>query len=98
MKYYKLILFILIVFLKTGNVLSNSNIFDVNNIEIEKKGKNNNDELANQAIKKGFKELLDKILLREDSKKLEELKFFEIKELIIYFYFNCFFKNWKRFI
>tara|TARA_B100001093_G_C26692181_1_gene955322 strand:- start:106 stop:1149 length:1044 start_codon:yes stop_codon:yes gene_type:complete len=85
MKTYKLIFFILIVFLKTGNVLSNSNIFDVNNIEIEKKGKNNNDELANQAIKKGFKELLDKILLREDSKKLEELKFFEIKELVIYY-------------
>ena len=38
MKFYKLILIILVVFLKTGNVLSNHNIFDVNNIEIEKKG------------------------------------------------------------
>ena len=85
MKSYKLILFILIVFLETGNVLSNTNIFDVNNIEIEKKVKSNNDELANQAIKKGFKELLDKILLKEDSKKLEELKFFEIKELVTYY-------------
>ena len=75
MKSYKLILLILIVFLKTGNVLSNTNIFNVNNIEIEKKSKSNNDELANEAIKKGFKELLDKILLKEDSKKLEELKF-----------------------
>ena len=54
MKYYKLILFILIVFLKTGNVLSDTNIFNVNNIEIEKKSKSNNDELANEAIKKGF--------------------------------------------
>ena len=71
--------------METGNVLSNTNIFDVNNIEIEKKVKSNNDELANQAIKKGFKELLDKILLKEDSKKLEELKFFEIKELVTYY-------------
>ena len=79
MKSYKLILLILIVFLKTGNVLSNTNIFNVNNVEIEKKNTSNNDELANEAIKKGFKELLNKILLKEDSKKLEELKFFEIK-------------------
>ena len=85
MKSYKLILLILIVFLKTGNVLSNTNIFNVNNIEIEKKSKSNNDELANEAIKKGFKELLDKILLKEDIKKLEELKFIEIKELVTYY-------------
>ena len=65
MKSYKLILLILIIFLKTGNVLSNTNIFNVNNIEIEKKSKSNNDELANEAIKKGFKELLDKILLKK---------------------------------
>ena len=37
MKSYKLILIILVVFFKTGNVLSNTNIFDVNNIEVEKK-------------------------------------------------------------
>ena len=43
MKSYKLLIFILIVFLKTGNVLSNTNIFDVNNIEIEKKGKTTNE-------------------------------------------------------
>tara|TARA_B100001059_G_scaffold31080_1_gene25180 strand:+ start:52 stop:1095 length:1044 start_codon:yes stop_codon:yes gene_type:complete len=85
MKSYKLIFIILIVFWETGNVLSNTNIFDVNNIEIEKKGKSNNNELANQAIEKGFKELLDKILLNEDSKKLKELKFFEIKELVTYY-------------
>ena len=85
MKSYKLILLILIVFLKTGNVLSNTNIFNVNNVEIEKKNTSNNDELANEAIKKGFKELLNKILLKEDSKKLEELKFFEIKELVTYY-------------
>ena len=69
---------ILIILFKTGNVLSDNNIFNVNNIEVEKKGKVNNELLANQAIKKGFIELLNKILLQEDSKKLEDLKFLEI--------------------
>ena len=85
MKSYKLILFILIIFLKTGNVLSNNSIFNVNNIKIEKKGKSSNEELANKAIKIGFKKLLDKILVKKDSKKLEKLKFFEIKELVAYY-------------
>ena len=53
---------ILIILFKTGNVLSDTNIFDVNNIEIEKKGKISNEVLANKAIKKGFKELITKIL------------------------------------
>ncbi|MDA8822384.1 DUF2066 domain-containing protein, partial [Candidatus Pelagibacter bacterium] len=85
MKFYKLILIILVVFLKTGNVLSNTNIFDVNNIEIKKKVKSTNEDLANQAIKKGFKELKDKILLKEDTIKLQDLKFSEIKQLVTYY-------------
>ena len=71
--------------MKTGNVLSNSNIFDVNNIEIEKKGKTTNEASAKEAIKKGFKELLDKILLKDDIKKLDELKSSEIRELVTYY-------------
>jgi hypothetical protein len=85
MNYYKLILIILVVFFKTGNVLSVSNIFDVNNIEVEKKGKISNEVLANRAIKKGFKELINKILLDNGIKKLNELKFSEIKELVSYY-------------
>ena len=85
MKFNKFILIILIVFLKTGNVLSDNNIFNVNNIEIEKRGKTTNDELANRAIKKGFSQLIDKILLDEDRKKLSELKFSQIKELMMYY-------------
>ena len=85
MKFNKFIIFILIVFLKTGNVLSDNNIFNVNNIEIEKKGKTTNDELANRAIKKGFSQLIRKILLDEDHKKLSELKFSQIKELMMYY-------------
>jgi hypothetical protein len=85
MKSHKLIILILIVFLKTGNVLSDNNTFNVNNIEVEKDGKITNTQLANQAINEGFKNLLEKILLEEDSKKLSELKFSEIKELVTYY-------------
>jgi hypothetical protein len=85
MKFYKLIFIILIVFLKTGNVLSNSNIFNVNNIEIEKKNKASNEELANQAIKEGFRELINKILLEDDVRKLKKLKSNEVRELVDYY-------------
>jgi len=85
MNSYKLILITLIVFLKTGNVLSNTSIFHVNNIEVEKKDKISNEELANRAIKKGFNELINKILLEVDKKKLNQLKLSEIKELVTYY-------------
>ena len=85
MKFKKLLIIILIVFLKTGNVLSNNAIFDVNNIEIEKKPKTSNKVLANQAIKKGFIKLTNKILIEKDIKKLQSLKLSEIKELVKYY-------------
>ena len=85
MKSYKLYFFILIVFLKTGNVLSNPNIFHVNNITVEQKSGDSNDVLANQAIQKGFKELINKILLKEDLIKLGEMQYSEIKELVSYY-------------
>ena len=85
MKFFKFILIILVLFFKTGNVLSNTNIFDVNNIEVERKGKSSNEILANKAITKGFKKLINRILLEEDIKKIQELKFSEIKELVSYY-------------
>ena len=85
MSCYKIIIFILVIFLKTGNVLSLENIFNVNNIEITKKSNNSNEDLANKAIKKGFRELLEKILLKEDIKNLSGLEFSKIKELVSYY-------------
>ena len=85
MSYYKFSLVILIIFLKTGNVLSLENIFNVNNIEITKKSNNSNDDLANKAIKKGFEELLEKILLDRDIKKISGLEYSKIKELVSYY-------------
>ena len=64
MKFYKQIVIItLVVFLKTETLLSDNYLFNVNNIEVKKKDKITNIQLADKAIKKGFSSLLSKILL-----------------------------------
>jgi hypothetical protein len=85
MKLYKQIIFILIVFLKTETLLSENNIFNVNNIMLEKKDKISNNVLANQAIKKGFNQLITKILLEEDQNKLIGTDFSKIKQLVTFY-------------
>lgn len=85
MKIYKSLLIILVIFLKTGNVLSSENIFSVNNIQIDRNKELSNEQIANQAIKNGFKELTSKILLDEDIKKISGLNLSEIKDLILYY-------------
>ena len=85
MKFKKLFIFILVILFKTGNVLSNENIFNVNNIEIIKKKNMNNQELAQLAIKYGFEELKKKILLDEDQKKLSKLNNSQIIDLMSYY-------------
>ena len=84
MKFYKIIL-ILIVFFKTGNVLSDENIFNVNNVEIIKKNVSSNEDLANQAIIKGFNELIEKILLNDDKNKISNLSLNQVKNLVSYY-------------
>ncbi len=76
---------ILIIFFKTGNVLSSENIFSVNNIQILKKNKISNEELANKAIIIGFKKLAKKILLDKDIEKVSRLEFNQIKPLVSYY-------------
>ena len=85
MKFLKKILLILVIFLDSGNIFSEENLFNVNNIEIVKKSNISNDELANKAIKLGFKELMDKILLKEDYIKISQMNFLEIKELVSFY-------------
>ena len=85
MKLYKQIIFILIVFFKTETLLSENNLFNVNNIELEKKDKITNNTLADRAIKKGFNQLIAKILLKEDINKLSGMNFSSIKQLVTYY-------------
>ena len=79
MKFYKLYIIILVVFFKTETLFSENNLFNVNNIEIEKKNITSNKVLADKAIKKGFDRLIKKILLSKDRDKLRNLDFLLIK-------------------
>ena len=85
MKLLKQILIILIVFFKTGNLLSENNLFNVNNILINKKDNLSNNQLANKAIKKAFDQLSKRILLKKDIQKISELNYLNIKELVTYY-------------
>ena len=73
------------VLFKTGNVLSDNNIFNVNNIEINKEISANKEKLVNQAFKKGFKELINRLLLEEDYKKISTTNLNQIKRLVSYY-------------
>ena len=81
----KQILVILIVFFKTGNVLSENSLFNVNNILLNKKDNLSNNELANRAIKKAFEQLSKRILLKKDMQKISELNYLNIRELVNYY-------------
>ncbi len=85
MKLYKQLVFILVVFFKTGTLFSQNNLFNVNNIELKKKDKITNSRLADQAVKKGFDQLTNRILLKRDIEKLSDLKFSLIKQLVAYY-------------
>ena len=87
MKFHKL-LFILIVFFKTETLFSKNDLFSVNNIQIEKNDKITNKALSELAIKKGFNELISKILLNQDIHKLSDLNFSTINQLVKYYQFK----------
>ncbi len=85
MKFYKFFFIILTFFLKTETIISDENIFYVNNVKLVKEANISNEELTNRAITKGFKRLGEKILLSEDIKKLTILKQSQIKDLVYYY-------------
>ena len=76
---------IIIILFKTGNVLSDSNIFNVNNVEIAKETSKNKEKLVNKAFQKAFDELINRLLLEEDYKKLSGINLEQIKKLISYY-------------
>ena len=85
MKSFKYLFIILVIFFKTGNVLSAENLFTVNNIEVQNKKNADFENLADQAIKKAFLELIDRILLEKDKNKLKSLKTSQMKDLVSYY-------------
>ena len=85
MKLFKQIILILIIFFKTETLLSENNLFNVNNIKLEKKDKIANSTLADKAIKTGFSQLIAKILLEEEKKKLSNIDISSIKQLVTFY-------------
>ena len=85
MKLLKQVIIILIVFFKTGNLLSENNLFNVNNILINKKDNLSNNQLADKAIKKAFDQLSKRILLKKEIQKISELNYLNIRELVTYY-------------
>ena len=85
MKIFKFIFIILIILLKTGNVLSNNNIFNVNNVEINKEIYKNKEKLVNKAFLSAFDKLLKRVLLKDDYKRFSNTSLNKIKELILYY-------------
>ena len=85
MKFFKLMIFILVIFSKTGNVLSENRLFDVNNIKIVNTPSKNINNLTSQAMKKGFLVLIERILLKEDKKRLDDLNLSDIEDLVAYY-------------
>ena len=77
-----LIFIIIVFFLKTGNVFSDNNIFYVDNIIIKNDKNLSRNELLNKAFTKGFKKLINKILLEKDIKSIEQTNLPNIKRLI----------------
>ena len=85
MKSFKFLVFILVIFFKTGNVLSERSLFNVNNVEISANITANNQLFVNEAIKKGFNEMVNKVLLEKDINKLRNLNSDKIKDLVSYY-------------
>ena len=76
-------IFLIIVFLlKTGNVFSNNNIFNVDNIIVTNDNNLNREQLLNKAFKNGFIKLVNKILLKKDTRVILNSSLSEIKDLV----------------
>ena len=76
---------ILIILFKTETVLSDNNIFNVNNIEISKETSKNKEKLISDAFKKAFEELINRLLLEDDYKRISKTNLEQIRKLISYY-------------
>ena len=85
MKNILFIFCILIIFFKTGNVLSKNDIFNVDNIEINIENSTNKEKLVDKAFSKGFAKLLNRLLLDNDYKKLLSTNLTTVKKLISHY-------------
>ena len=79
MKFFSFVIIIIVFLIKTGNVLSNEGIFNVNNIEIDALKFKNNKNYIDDAFKKGFGKLTNRILLEKDYIKTKQESYFTVE-------------------
>ena len=85
MKNLIFIISILIILFKTGNVLSENNIFNVNNIEIKNETPKNREIRVNKAFQRAFDQLINRILLKKDYQKFKNVSFDQVRKLVSYY-------------
>ena len=85
MNKFVLFIFIIVLFSKTGNVFSNTNTFNVDNIIVPKNLYKTKQQLLNSAFKIGFDKLIKDILLDKDYKTLMNTDLKTIKSLVFTF-------------
>ena len=61
-------IFIIVFFVKTGNVFSSNNIFDVDNIVVKNTANQNKEKLLDKAFQEGFKKRTKKISINNNNK------------------------------
>ena len=77
-----LYIFIIVFFVKTGNVFSSNNIFNVDNIVVKNTANQNKEKLLDKAFQEGFEKLTKKILINKDLLSVEKTSLKEIKKLV----------------
>ena len=85
MKLFTIIIIFFVFFFKKENILSKNNLFNVNNILLEKNDNDSSKQLANKAINEAFNVLIKKILLKDDISKVSNLNSKEIRDLVTYY-------------
>ena len=73
---------IIVLLIKSGNVFSKENIFNVDNIIVTEGKNKNKQQILNSAFNAGFEKLIKKILLKKDAKLILKTNSDEIKNLI----------------
>ena len=81
MKIYIYFIFIIIFLFKTGNVLSQNSIFNVDNIEIDTTIHKSENSKLNYAFKKAFERLTKRILMQKDQNSVSKVTLDEIKSV-----------------
>jgi len=85
MKKLNFILIIIIFFFKTGNVLSNNSIFNVDNIEIDRTKYENEGIMLDEVLYNGFIKLINRILLKDDIEAVSSTNINQIRNIISHY-------------